>query len=396
MFILDILVYVIFACIMSKLAKKSYNINPAGRKWDSHLILFVAFYTIICAFRWNVGVDSAGYAYMFEYGNPEPISEADGEVLFYFMQNISAKLHLPFVFGMGLCAFLQIFFITKTLKEYKYVLIALPIVLFGSRYFLDLNNGVRQMIVASMFVYFSKYIAERKFWRYAIWILIASTIHHSAFMLLPFYLLPNKLKVSDKRVLMLLIFMVCFVAGQTPSFRNMIGFAESLSNIFGYEGYTERVGTFLAEGQTEEALSFGPMMLSYLLTALFTIWFGPELAKKYEPVIPYFNLWYNLSFFFACAYFLVCNISHIFIRPVQYFELFQLVIVSLLLYDLGIAKGRRKVMYAILILTLWVSVSWNIIKVDRSGNDWESTTYKVFFLHQDQVDRFFNVRKINE
>lgn len=252
------------------------------------------------------------------------------------------------------------------------------------------------MIVASMFVYFSKYIAERKFWRYAIWILIASTIHHSAFMLLPFYLLPNKLKVSDKRVLMLLIFMVCFVAGQTPSFRNMIGFAESLSNIFGYEGYTERVGTFLAEGQTEEALSFGPMMLSYLLTALFTIWFGPELAKKYEPVIPYFNLWYNLSFFFACAYFLVCNISHIFIRPVQYFELFQLVIVSLLLYDLGIAKGRRKVMYAILILTLWVSVSWNIIKVDRSGNDWESTTYKVFFLHQDQVDRFFNVRKINE
>ena len=30
MFILDILVYVFFACIMSTLAKKSYNINPAG------------------------------------------------------------------------------------------------------------------------------------------------------------------------------------------------------------------------------------------------------------------------------------------------------------------------------------------------------------------------------
>lgn len=396
MFILDILVYVFFACIMSTLAKKSYNINPDGKKWDSQLILFVTFYTIICAIRWNVGVDSAGYAYGFEYGNPNPISEVDGEVLFYLMQNLSAKLHLPFVFGMGLCAFLQIFFLTKALKEYKYVLIALPVVLFGSRYFLDLNNGVRQMIVASMFVYFSRYIAEKKFWRYAVWILIASTIHHSAFMLLPFYLLPNKLKVSDKRVLMLLIFIVCFVAGQTPAFQNMISIAENLSNIFGYEGYIERVGDVLAEGQTEEALSFGPMMLSYLLTAFFTIWFGPELTKKYEPVIPYFNLWYNLSFFFACAYFLVCNISHIFIRPVQYFELLQLVIVSLLLYDFGIYKGRKKVMYVILILTLWVSTSWSITKANRSGNEWESSTYKVFFLHQDQMNKFFNIRRMYE
>ena len=261
--------------------------------------------------------------------------------------------------------------------------------MFGSRYFLDLNNGVRQMIVASIFVYASKYIADKKLWRYVIWILIASTIHHSAFMLLPFYLLPNKLKLSDKRVLMFLIFTACFIAGLTPSFQNMIGFAESLSNTFGYEDYAERVGTFLLEGQTEEALSFGPMMLSYLLTAIFTIWFGPNLAKKYEQTIPNFNLWYNLNFFFACAYFLVCNISHIFIRPVQYFELFQLIIVSLLLYDFGFSRFRNKMMYVLLLIILWVNTSWDITKTHRSGQVWESSTYKVFFMHQDQVNAFF-------
>ena len=389
MFIFDILIYVFFACIMSALAKKSYHINPNGQRWDIYLIFFVAFYTIICAIRWNVGVDSISYAYGFMYGDSRTIDEINGEYLFAGLQNLSSELHLHFVFGMGLCAFLQIFFISKALKEYKYILITLPIVLFGSRYFLDLNNGVRQMIVASIFVYSSRYITERKLWIYIIWILIASTIHHSAFMLLPFYLIPNKLKMSNKRVIMLITFAVCFLAGQAPSFQNLIGFAENLSNAFGYEGYTERVGTFLSEGQTEEALAFGPMMLSYLLTAVFTIWFGPDLDKRYGQTIPYFNLWYNLSFFFACAYFLVCNISHIFIRPVQYFELFQLIIVSLLLYDFGFSRLRNKMMYILLIIILWVNISWDITKTYRSEQVWESSTYKVFFLHQDQVNAFF-------
>lgn len=389
MFIFDILVYVIFACIMSALAKKSYHVNPNGQRWDIYLIFFVAFYTIICAIRWNVGVDSAGYAYTFEYGNSQPLKEVNGEVLFYLLQNLSAKLNLHFMFGMGLCAFLQIFFLTKALKDYKYILITLPIALFGSRYFLDLNNAVRQMIVASIFVYASRYITDRKLWRYVIWILIASTIHHSSFMLLPFYLLPNKFRLSDKRVLMLIIFTVCFIAGQISSFQNMINFAENMSNTFGYEGYTEQVRTFLSEGQTDEALSFGPMMVSYLLTAIFTIWFGPNLAKKYGQTIPYFNLWYNLNFFFACAYFLVCNISHIFIRPVQYFELFQLIIVSLLLYDFGFSRFKNKMMYVLLIIILWVNTSWDITKTHRAGQVWESSTYKVFFLHQDQVNAFF-------
>lgn len=389
MFIFDILVYVIFAMIMCNLAKRSYSLNPSGKKWDKYLIGFIVFYTFICAIRWNVGVDSVAYAYEFKYGSTRTEDEMNGEYLFWGLQKLFSELHLHFIFGMGICAFFQIFFMSKALKEYKYILVTLPIALFGSRYFLDLNNGVRQMIVASIFVYASKYIVEKKMWHYIIWIVLASTIHHSSLMLLPFYLLPNKLKMADKRIMMLIIFAVCFIAGQTPAFQNFISFAEKLSALFGYERYTDFVGDVIAEEQTSESLSFGPIMLSFLLISIFTIWFGPKLNKKYGQAIPYFNLWYNLSFFYSCAYFLICNISHLFIRPVQYFELFQLIIISLLLYDLGLSQVRNKILHAILIIILWTSTSWNIIKADISGSKWESSTYKVFFMHQDQIDAFF-------
>ena len=385
MFLINLFAYIAFACIMSNLAKSANQLESSGVGMNKYLKGYVAFFTIICAIRWNVGADAISYAYMFENGDYRKLDDINGEILFYGLTKLSSLLGLPFVIGMGLCAFLQIYPITKALQEYKYVLVVLPFVLFGSRYFLDLNNGVRQMIVASMFIYASRFIVDKKAWHYAIFIVLGAMIHQSAYMLIPFYFIPNKVIIADKRKLMLLVFTICFIMGQSPAFQGAITYAEDLAKLFGYEGYTERVGLFLSQGETEEALAFGPMMLSYLLTAYFTIWFGPYLKEHYEDKIPYFNLWYNLSFFYACAYFLVCNISHIFIRPVQHFELFQMIIVSLLLYEFRYSEFRNQLLYVSLLVILWVNTSWDVTK--SSGLRKECSTYKVFFMHLDQVNR---------
>lgn len=369
---------------MSNLAKSANQLEASGAGLNKYLKWYVVFFTIICAIRWNVGADAISYAYMFENGDYRKREDINGEILFYGLTKLSSLLGLPFVIGMGLCAFLQIYPITKALQEYKYVLVVLPFVLFGSRYFLDLNNGVRQMIVASMFIYASRFIVDKKAWHYAIFIVLGAMIHQSAYMLIPFYFIPNKVIIADKRKLMLLVFTICFIMGQSPAFQGAITYAEDLAKLFGYEGYTERVGLFLSQGKTDESLAFGPMMLSYLLTAYFTIWFGPYLKEHYEDKIPYFNLWYNLSFFYACAYFLVCNVSHIFIRPVQNFELFQMVIVSLLLYEFRYSEFRNQLLYVSLLIVLWVNISWDVTK--SSGLRNESSTYKVFFMHLDQVN----------
>lgn len=384
MFIFEILIYVAFAWVMYHLAKESYRVSyPLGCvKFDTYLWLFIAFYTVVCGIRWHVGVDSWSYAMIFKNGDQRSLENANGEWLFSWVANTISESGLHYTFGLGLCAIVQIFFIAKAVKEYRYILIALPFVLFGNRYFVDLNNGVRQMMVACMFLYASRFIVNRKPLHYAAFILIGSTIHQSVLMLIPFYFLtylPKLVDIAYKRWLLLGIFAICFVAGQAPSFQSFANNIADLATLFGYDGHTDFVKDKLQEAHTSEALSFGPIMLSFLLVAFSTIWYGPKLKHKYERYIPYFNLWYFLGYLFACTYFLVCNVSHIFIRPIQYFELFQMLIFSLLLYDVAFSRQRKFMLALILFCIVWTSTSWDLVKV--TGQTKEYSTYKVFFMH---------------
>lgn len=388
MLLLNILIYIGFALIMSYLAVHSFLYFCDNQRWNKYLQFYILFFTIICAIRWNVGVDSISYAKIFEYGDSRKFGEINGEVLFHGFAELLSRLNIHFSIGLGICAFAQIFPITKALKDYQYILITLPFVLFGSRYFLDLNNGVRQMIVASIFVYASRFIVDKKPWHYLAFIIGGSLIHQSTYMLLPFYFIPSQLCIANKRRIMLIVFTLCFIAGQTPSFQNYAGYIENLINILGYESYATRATLFLKQGKTSEALAFGPMMLSYVLIVYYIIWFGPYLKKRYEDKIPYFNIWYNFSFFYACTYFLVCNISHIFIRPVQYFELFQMIIASLLLYEFRYSEFRNQLLYISFICIIWVNISWNVIK--SYGLKRESTIYKTFLFHQEEVQKEFS------
>lgn len=75
MFLFDILTYVGFALVMSGLAYRSYCISPGNGIWDKYLKWYVAFFTVICAIRWNVGADAISYASMFENGDYRKWSE---------------------------------------------------------------------------------------------------------------------------------------------------------------------------------------------------------------------------------------------------------------------------------------------------------------------------------
>lgn len=384
--LLEIIIYILFAWIMYKMVQKSICYYPSGC-WNGYLILLVVVFSIICAVRFNVGGDYFSYAKIFYNG----WIFNDKETLWNMFVMLIHKLGGHSVLGMGFVAFLQIYFIVKSIKKYPYILLFFPIVLFGGRYFIDLMGAMRQMTVACIFLWGSKYIYERKIWHYIIVIIVCSLIHHSALMLLPLYLIPNKFYIADKRVLMLIIFSICFIAGQTPAFQAFTSYAEGFANLTGYEEYSSRVGSFLEQGNTAEALRFGPMMLSYFASAVFIIWFGPQLKKQYGTRIPLFNMWYNFSFFYACGYFLICNVSHIFIRPIQYLELFQLVIAALLLYDFYLNRKKSmkmRILLCVFVAILWLNITWSISK--EVNNSWNFITYKTLFTNQDILNQILN------
>lgn len=62
-----------------------------------------------------------------------------------------------------------------------------------------------------------------------------------------------------------------------------------------------------------------------------------------------------------------------------------MIIVSLLLYEFKYSEFRNQLLYVSLMIILWTNISWDVTK--SYGLKRESTTYKVFFLHLNQVNR---------
>ena len=79
-------------------------------------------------------------------------------------------------------------FAIKTLYRFKYPAFCI-LIFITSRAFLQEANIVRQTMAISIFAYALKYIESRDFKRYALWVLLASTLHTSIFLTLPLYLL---------------------------------------------------------------------------------------------------------------------------------------------------------------------------------------------------------------
>lgn len=393
MIIIDILIYFAFAYFAYYLAKQSENnviengISPYH--WDKFLTWFVVFFSLIGGIRWNVGSDSISYATIFDHVTQD--FDDNREILWKYLVYSVQSSGIHWMFGLAICAFIQIYFITKTLQPYRWLLVFMPFVFFGGRYWMDSMNAVRQMIVACGFLWASRFIYQKKLGYYSLFIAIGLLIHQSAIILLPFYFVPNDLRLYEKKYLLIGILLVCAAVGQTPAFQSFAGYAQMIAGATNYADKAESLAEILTSGQTNEALSFGPMMLSYLLIPIFIIWYGRELEEKYSEKIPYYNLWFNLAYVYACGYFLVCNIGHYFIRPVMYFCLFQMVLATMLLrylYDRYYHEGAaRNAFYAFCVI-IAVNTSWDVYKA--SGKTFESSTYKISFFHKDQ-QRWFGL-----
>lgn len=377
MFLFELLIYVFFAWVMYSFAHKSYELYDDTPIINRYLWYYILFFTLISAVRWRVGVDSEAYIKIFRLGE---IRDGSKEMLWDWLVLYIHNNGLHFIIGTATIAFFQIFFLTESLKRYSVLLIWLPIVLFGGRYYIDLMNGSRQMLAACGFIFLTQYIVNRRPIPYLIGILILSLVHKSALILIPFYFVTyipfSKLRLADRRVLCLLILVVCIIAGQTPTFSNAIGYVQKTTTLVGYDNYTEYYRVIM-EGRTHETLSFGPMMISYILCAVFLIIYGPKLREEYCELIPAFDIWFFFALLYSCAYFLVCQLGHMMIRPVQYFELFQAIMLSLLLYFLHSNKVEYRNIFYTLLCVIWLNTSVDVYK--STGKSIEYSTYKTIF-----------------
>lgn len=381
MFIIEIIIYVTFAWVMYYFVKLSYFKHPQNSRLDLYLFCAIFFWALVSGIRWGVGSDYFPYAWQFDQGMLENnLENRSHEVIWIWFVSLFNRLNIHYTVGMGIVAFMQMYFIFISLKSQKYLLLVLPIILFAGWFNFILWGGMRQMLVACVFVYISKWIIERKMWQYFLTLFLLHYIHNSALILLPLYFFPRTLQLSDKRILCLVVFFMCFIIGLTPKFQYLISSLSNIAQIAGYTDYVEEISTKLSGDSEAETRAFGPTMLSYFLICCSTIIYSPKLKSRYGNIIPNFELWYIFAYIYSCGFFLFSNTSHIFLRPISYFSLFLMLILSMLLFYFRENIKENRIHYFLLKFILWMGIIWTIFKLSKIDS-YNYITYKFFWNH---------------
>ena len=336
----------------------------------NYFVLPILIFSLLCAVRYRVGVDSEGYKkYFYDFltfgKTGEGAVEWGFEVLAKFTTSLTDSHYLLFF----ILAFLQIFFLYYTFRKRTNVLVYLGCAIMLSGCYLSLMNGVRQNIVACAFVAMIPFVLKKwDWWKFFVCVCIASLMHTSAFVLLPIGIIAYfcRFNILDVKWQLLLVAICYVMMDKIP--------IESLTSLFelgARAGYDEH--DIEAYSNVEiTSKSFGLYSMLQLGVHLLCIINSKKIQEVFHSEI--FNVYYNLFFIGICMSLLFYN-NFTMGRLLYYLNIFIPIIISMLLFTMRFTKGRYHKFYSFSTF-FFMSISILYIFYLASGNSVEYTLFK--------------------
>ncbi len=212
----------------------------------------------------------------------------------------------------------------------------------GGLYLVSMN-GIRQCLAAAIIFTSTKFLFEGKFGKYLLVILLASTFHLSALILIPIYFLV-RYKAWSKSTIILLLSSIVIVIG-FEQFSTFLFTAIEETQYGHYESFTEgganiiRVVVFAA-----------PMVIAYL---------GRD---KLRAIFPESDIVVNMSII-GLLFMIISTQNWIFARFAIYFNLYQIVLVSWIV-KLFKEKDQKFIYYIIVIFYFLYYYYENVISLN--------------------------------
>ncbi len=369
--VLSCIIYTFFGLIMYFLGIQSaHNYTLLGKRtpfWTLGNVLIILFFTVISGLRYNVGVDYATYYKMFTYLQNGFVYRDDVEPLFAYISQLWVDIGAGHFVYFAFWAFLQVFFVYYGLKNHQYLYPFIGLVIFLGPYYLSWMNGIRQSIVACVFVWACKFIINKEFIKYCAVIIICSFMHKSAIILLPIYFLPN-INYFKNKVVWIAVLIACTVIGQSGIVQDYMNFAGEYLALIGYDNYSQGFDNIM-DKTVDRAL--GPRRILVLLLDILIIWFSAEMKIRFNS--KFFLFSFNMFVLYACLTELLSNTNFLFTRPLLYFAPFSLICSAFLLVYL---KERYGVFgrNPIFIITLVISCLYTFAAVASVADDPNSPT----------------------
>lgn len=221
-----------FACL--GLINWSNNNNTKLGVYGAYLILIV-----ISVIRFDIGNDYEVYteiirhiAYKFE--NNIPFGDYSKEPLITILTIIFKDTTYPYIWVLGMHFIISLFFLYKAFEDNESHLIGIFIFFISGLLFIYWDQ-VRQAVAISIIVYAIKYIKAEDFRRYFLFVLLATTAHYSAILLLPFYFAN---KINPRKYIYIAIIMFLAISNLPniifEKVISLLPFWDDMTNQFSY------------------------------------------------------------------------------------------------------------------------------------------------------------------
>lgn len=327
--------------------------------WE--IMLSILVFSVVAGARYHTGYDHAMYLEQYQHlQQTGEFSRHNFEYGFEWISIIFAWCHIHYFFYFAFWAMLQIGFFYFGLRKHKHLLCWVGLLIMLGPYFVSWMNSVRQIVVASVFVALVPLIYERKFLLYSLIIVLCAFLHKSSLMLLPFFLICfiNTYDRIPNRWVLLFVFTLFVLVGSFPFWIKYFSNYEWFLKLTGYENYNNMDDPNVKG--TLRMVSWGPLRILALLNNITLIWFYPELKRffKNDFLLPYFFI---LSFLGMCLSNLLMNTTHFILRPVEYFNMFNIIISAYVLCYLYRVRNIK-----MLVLVAIINFSYIFIAVIKA------------------------------
>lgn len=230
--------YIILVVLIMTISFVGTIINNKGKKEKDnrpgkkclYLIIFILIMVSGCRDLSYLKGDEYTYRIIFDEINNGSLCSNDNEIGFWGLNYIIGLFTNDSQWLIIVCAIITNVFIVKALYKYSsYFNFSLFLYIVFGGYFASFNIMRQFLAVAVLFYYGIDFIINKKVYKYILCVLLATTLHFSAIILLPMYWLVN---IKNKKRLY-----ICTLLITTVSFLTFNGLFKSLSGFDRISGY---------------------------------------------------------------------------------------------------------------------------------------------------------------
>jgi len=302
--------------------------------------------------RWNTGTDWNSYYYFFLDVNwsyllhPNQLEEG-----FIFLTLVIKSIYNSYTFFLIVLNILIVYFLARGTKQHSKFYLLTFLILFVSKN----PFPVRQGLAMSIIILSYKEIINKNFLRYVVYVILATTIHRTSIVFLPFYFVLNK---SYSNKFLLLVYSTGVIGGMLPSI--LLKVINPFLFIFSENKVILKKALFYLQ-QFDGGLSPTQIITTQLSTGLFIFLFIVFRNKIKHKELPNYDFYLNLAIFGAFFNRLFLMSFKAFSRVDSYFVFGEYMLLTYIIMHL---KNRTR------LLVLPIVIGYFLLRYYSALNIW--------------------------